>query len=189
MAFGWRAAGTAALAMGVALFGVQASRAATMSTVPLQDGSVAVSLSGKIDFGDTERLADMVRDLRRRGVRVSAVRLESGGGLVPVGLTMAELVRREGLATVVEGTCASACFSVFAAGRVKLVGAGARLGVHMPHALDGNSNAWAAFQAERYRHYGVPRSIVAKMTGTPYNAIAWLSPDDERAMGVRALGL
>jgi hypothetical protein len=75
---------------------------------------------------------------------------------------------------------------VFAAGKTKVIGAGARIGVH--HATGGASlraadetaagNEGTNEVASVLEKYGAPLSVVAAARRTPSNQIYWLTPDD-----------
>ena len=86
--------------------------------------------------------------------------------------------------------CASACFLIFAAAKVKVASHSAQIGVHS--VLDGTSGletadakATTTELARACAARGVPPSIVGRMVTTPPGRIAWLSERELLSMGVR----
>ena len=74
-------------------------------------------LSGRIIEGDQIRFREMLEDPRNAGIRV--VRLNSGGGKISAAGEIGQLIRRRGMATLLDagsGRCGSACTVIFAAG-------------------------------------------------------------------------
>lgn len=69
----------------------------------------------------------------------SRLGLDSPGGLLDAALDASELVDRSGLDTRVDGRCASACAIVWAAGRRRLLGPRAWLGLHLAAPIAGVS--------------------------------------------------
>src|SRR4051812_13545041 len=84
---------------------------------------------GEIIPGDDEKLHKMVAALSDNTV-LTDIALNSPGGNYQEGVRLASSIRNTGLNTVVFGTCASACFLMFAAGNSKAVFDGAKVGVH-----------------------------------------------------------
>jgi hypothetical protein len=173
----------AAFAAFTMLLAAESAKAASFDAEMQPDGRVTIQMSGRIDIGDSDKLADLFRTVRNQRLRVAEVSLNSRGGLLPEAMASAEIIRREGVATSVRDTCASACFVLFAAGKARNLASGARLGVHMAQALNGPSEEWTSVLAARYRKYGVPASVVAKMETTFPSGMAWLTPEEMWAMG------
>jgi hypothetical protein len=119
--------------------------------------------------------------------------LNSTGGKLIEGATIAAAIKREKLATSVESgaVCASACFLAFAAGSSKFVGPGALIGVHKASEKGGRetdlSGAASRSMGQFARELGVPSWIVDRMLATSPKKIAWLGPKDLQSMGVTAL--
>lgn len=67
---------------------------------------------------------------------IGRVHLSSSGGLTIEGRLVAALVRKHRLDTYVDHYCASACTQVFAAGRERVLGPQARLGLHQAVMVD-----------------------------------------------------
>jgi hypothetical protein len=166
------------------------AEAAEIAIVIGKDRGAFVSVSGKINHGDAERLDTALDLLHDRDIPLIAVGLKSPGGYLVDGLAMADVVRKHGAATFAYGTCASACFIVFAAGSEKMMTSGARLGVHTAYEPGGvTSRSATTVMAETCARYGVPASVVAKMERTPAPGVAWLTRGEEKAMGVRKVRL
>ena len=162
--------------------------AASYITVMPSRGGVVVSLSGKIEHGDTDRLEALLDGRTKAGVRVHAVALNSPGGYLIEGLAMADLVRERRMTTFAWDTCASACFVVYAAGAKKLATPMARLGVHTAYEQGGSISSKATeTMAAACRRFGVPPSVLAKMARTKAPDIAWITRREARAMGVRQI--
>jgi hypothetical protein len=92
---------------------------------------MAVSLTGKIDQGDVQKLQQMITRLEastQKGAfksRVSPVYLDSPGGSVMAAMELGRFIRSKQIATKVvkDDNCASSCVLVFAGG-VKRIPAG-----------------------------------------------------------------
>lgn len=133
----------------------------------------------------------MVNYLNGEGRLVSAVRLNSPGGLIAEGVRIADVIKTAKLATVVPNgwSCASACFIAFAAGAEKYVSYQAQLGVHGASDARGVENGDATVaMAKIVKELGVPSSIIGRMVVTPPSEIVWLTPDELQAMGTKMTG-
>ena len=117
----------AALAM---LHSMTAAAQADVSPAPyalsISDDGSRVDLRGRIDFGVTRALTDMLE--ARPALRT--LRLQSSGGRIAEARGLVTLVKRFDLATRAQGDCASACTMVFIAGHSRMLEPGARLGFH-----------------------------------------------------------
>jgi hypothetical protein len=182
-------AGAASRAAAFALSAVLAWPAAAADiTVMPSRGGVVVSMSGKIEHGDTDRLEALLDGLAGASVTVHALALNSPGGYLIESLAMADVVRARRMTTFAWDTCASACFVVYAAGSRKLATPMARLGVHTAYEPGGATSSKAtATMAEACRRFGVPQSVLAKMAKTRAPDIAWITRREARAMGVRQI--
>ncbi len=101
-------------------------------------------LNGEIDWQSYRQLEAMMAD-----TEVSALHLNSAGGLIPAARGMAKLVADAGLPTHVAETCASACTLIFLAGRPRTLGKSGRLGFH--GYADQNLSGLIDIQAEQAR--------------------------------------
>src|SRR5688500_1630790 len=106
--------------------------AASFTTAVTKAGQTIVLLDGKIERGDGQKLARLVDALDDQGRAVSALYLNSPGGNGSDHHAMAALVNLLRISTIVAdgAECASACFTVFAAGYRKYAGYLALIGVH-----------------------------------------------------------
>jgi hypothetical protein len=163
--------------------------AAELTGVNMADRATVVVLSGDIEEGDTDGAEALIKTANDDGRLVTAIRLDSPGGSLAESVKLAELIRRAKLPTlVVSGSrCASACFVVFAAGIEKFASHGAAIGVHGVSDRFGHQTAQTEAATRSMARitaaFGVPPAIVRRMIGTAPSDIAWLSPDDLRAMG------
>lgn len=177
-----------------ACFFAGAAYSATLTSTTSKEGKDIIFLSGEITDGDSSRFLELVRSSNTAGRAVSGIRLNSAGGNLAEGLSLAEKIRVANIATVVaNGTvCASACFLAFAAGSEKFVSYSARVGIHGASDRNGRETVGAAAatvgMARAAKELGVPAVILGKMVTTPPDQILWLSPDDLRAMGATITG-
>lgn len=166
-----------------------AADAAELISVRTSDNATIIALSGDIEDGDADGTEALIKTTNDDGRLVAAMRLDSLGGSLAEATKLAEFVRRAKLPTLVasRARCASACFIVFAAGIEKYASALAAIGVHgvsdrFGHQSDQTRKATLAM-ARLATSFGVPARIVSRMIDTRPDEIAWLSPDDLRAMG------
>lgn len=158
-------------------------------TFKLLDGDLnrgVIVAKNKIEPGDDEKLHRFVGELPASTVLV-AVMLDSAGGNLAEGVKLATTIRNTSLTTAAVGTCASACFLMFAAGTKKMSFDEARIGVHSAslHGVETmESQAITTRMARTASGLGVPASIVGKMVTTPASDIAWLTPAELQSMNV-----
>lgn len=145
-----------------------------------------IAAAGEIRRGDDEKLHALVAALPGNTVLLG-ITLSSPGGNLGEGVRLATTIRNTGLATGAHGTCASACFLLFAAGTKRFVFGDARIGVHSA-SLNGvetaGSQAVTTQMARKAADFGVPPTIIGKMVTTTAGGMAWLSQDDLRSMDV-----
>ncbi len=99
----------------------------------LWSGDHVLLLTGKIEPGDTVKLAEALAKAKPLAHGLPVVLLDSGGGSVSEALEISALFERSPVHTVVpkEAHCASACASiVFISGRYRTVEEGGLLGQH-----------------------------------------------------------
>jgi hypothetical protein len=164
------------------------SQSAEISPKGTRDNGVVIGIVGGLKDGDDSKFASSIQKAKSLGIHISAVSLDSPGGLVIVGASIAKLVRSNGFNTLVpsDATCASACFMIFAAGKERFAGDKARIGVHsannpkLGETDDAKSSTidMARFLAE----LGVPPPILGKLVTARPADMAWLTPDDLRLM-------
>ncbi|MBX9840494.1 MAG: hypothetical protein K2Z80_01670 [Xanthobacteraceae bacterium] len=173
----------------VGLDRIGVAHAASFTTAVANDGKTVLLLEGAIERGDSTKLDVLVTALGNQNRTVSALFLDSPGGDGREHYAIAALVKRLKMSTfVADGAkCASACFTVFAAGHEKYAGSSARIGVHRVSAgRRETSFSFAATieAAKKTGELGVPPGIIGKLVLTPPAQMAWLSPDDLRSMNV-----
>ena len=98
----------------------------------------AFEFAGLVDFGLTEAL----RRLVAAHPEIRQLRLESHGGYIAEARGVVTVLRAHGIATHVEGHCASACALIFAGGAERSLGPEGRLGLH-------------GYALVRERHFGM----------------------------------
>src|SRR4051812_9835206 len=113
-------------------FALTPTIAADIQRHVISEGVVAISISGEIVECDAERLIANVKAAEAKGYTISEIRLNSIGGNLSEGTTVARIIRLAAIRTVVLSgdTCTSVCFLLFAAGLTRYVQLGARIGVH-----------------------------------------------------------
>jgi hypothetical protein len=163
--------------------------AMTYTPIPVDDGSTVIAMEGRIESGDDDRLGAFVARLPRTA-RITGIALHSAGGNIYEAATLAARIYVSGWPTMVDGAsvCASACFLLFAAGRVKVAQSDALIAVHSASSSDGEETKTAlAVTTEMARvaaGLGVPLGIIGKMVTTPPDQIARLTRADLVSMGV-----
>lgn len=174
--------------LGAAIFSTAAT-AAELSSVALKGDVTIIALSGDVAVGDTEAAETLIKAANDGNRLISAVRLDSLGGSLAEAVKLAGLIRRAKLPTIVAAgsRCASACFIVFAAGNEKFASYEAAIGVHGVSDKFGHETAQTEeatiAMARVASGFGVPPRIIGQMVTTHAHDIAWLTPDDLRAMG------
>lgn len=168
--------------------------AADIKRQTLLDHTAIIAVVGEIKEGDAQRFISEVEQADDEAVSVGAVELDSVGGNLFEGSSIAKVVRDRSLHTSLSknATCASACFFVFAAGANKTAEYGSRLGVHAassgaPKNSRRSIEATAAMGriAEILK---VPSAIIEQMAATPPNKMFWLTRKDFHSMGVQFIG-
>ncbi len=144
---------------------------------PLRDQPTqgVIIATGEIQLGDDEKLHTLVAGLPGNTVLLG-IALSSPGGNLGEGIRLATTIRNTGFATGAHGTCASACFLLFAAGAKKLVFEGARIGVHSAsfHGVENmGTQAVTTQMARKAAEFGVPPAIIGKMVTTAAEDMAW----------------
>lgn len=148
---------------------------------------VLIIANGPITEGDPSRLMDAMNYAvrYRPGSKIAAIDLDTPGGDVAAGNTLGLITRLNGLDTFLYpgATCASACAVIFFSGKQKIVGSGARIGVHRASIAGSKSENSLTFAvskqiAETLNSVGVSRLITDKLLYTPANQITWLTSED-----------
>jgi hypothetical protein len=170
---------------------LHSASAAEFRSFTAKDGRVLVSVVGEIAEGDADRFKAAIKSANDAGKFVANIRLNSIGGNLLEGVKLADAVRFAKIATNVgkNGTCASACFLVFAAGATKFANYTARIGVHGASTRTGEEAGDATVSMARVaKELGVPSAIIGRMVVTPPSEIIWLSPQELQSMGTTMVG-
>jgi hypothetical protein len=159
-----------------------------LNVIPGSNDTRVLSMSGSIVLGDFYRLTDFEKSHRTFGGGI----LNSEGGNVFEAERLAEVIHGEGGVVIVPdgAVCASACFLLFAAGRNRVAGPTALIGVHSVSVSGDETPAALGLTTSLARvaaAYGVPPSIIGKLVTTPPGRITWLSRVDLTSMGVKVM--
>ena len=160
---------------------VQQAAAADVWAVGGPGEEQGLRLRGPILSGDDKHFATAIEQIEATSSRVTAVALDSPGGVLGAAAAIAGQIHAHGITTVVENgaICASACVLLFAAGQARVAGPTAMIGVHGAADEHGTQTAPAlvatAAIAQRYAEYGVPLSVIRRMATTQPGVIAWLT--------------
>lgn len=169
--------------------------AAQISQTNPADGRSAIVLTGDILAGDADRFIRYIDEyFVKKNRLLTAVYLDSNGGLVDEGSKIAALVHRIDVAAVVgdSAVCHSICFLILAASTQRIIGTRAALGVHST-AVDSNqiggksaedtlSMAETIKLARIYWKYGVPDSVVAAMVATLPDSLYTLNEHEKELL-------
>lgn len=181
-----------ALALAFAAPFAAPARAMQFKLLDTPDGRTTLVARGVIVPGDFIRLIGFV-DTVAKAQQMALLVVDSPGGVVHEAGKMAVTIHNMGMPVAVAkgGLCASACVMLFAASPRRLVGDGARVGVHRA-SFFGTENKESKYatdsMAVHFENYGVPGSIIAKVRATPPNGIAWLDEADLLAMHATIYG-
>jgi hypothetical protein len=155
------------------------------------DGDLFLTGRGEIHQGDLSSLREVLARVPT-GKHVIALLLDSPGGNLIEGEKLAEQIHDSSLPVGVlsSGTCASACFLMFAAAPRRFAGTDALIGVHSA-SIKGEENtlslAVTTMMARDAASYGVPPAILGKMVQTTAGRVSWLTHEDLASMGVRII--
>lgn len=138
----------------------------------------SILLSGGINDGSADRL-DMAL---QKAPSVVTVVLSSNGGWIREGTMLADVIRKRGLNTYVEGICESACTIAFLAGKDRAAAPSAKIGFHASRGVGSGERKPAPGDTEQlraiYRQAGLPASFVARAIETPHDRM-WHPTQDE----------
>ncbi len=173
----------------VLAWGVQPASAMTFATQPDGDGRQIVVGSGKIGFGDSERLRRALKGAGRDGFGHKTLWLDSPGGLASEAFAMVAVMDQEKVSTVVPSgaVCASACAQIlFLSGIHRVVRDGGRLGLHSCHDARDRSRSMACNEviAQNALARGTPYgSVLAFMHFTAPTQMRWLDSREADCWG------
>jgi hypothetical protein len=141
-------------------------------------GGQSILLFGGINEGSALKLESILN----LAPSVNTIVLESPGGWIREGEKIADIIRRRGLNTYVDGTCASACTIAFLAGKERTADPNAKIGFHASHLvgdMDTSPTTLSTAQLRNiYRNAGIQESFISKALDTPY-ADMWFPSVDE----------
>lgn len=159
--------------------------------------------NAKVSFDQTERavhidgelgarLVGQVRSALRRHRDARMVVLNSVGGLVEDALEVATMVHADGLATRIDGVCASACVAIWAAGSRHEMTIESRVGLHQLYFIGEVSPLFTEPAKdtlnEKYdsflRNAGFDSTIIKIKNGTPSSKVYWLGASQVVNSGV-----
>lgn len=136
-------------------------------------------------------LLHMKKALREHPTISTLILQNNGGGLVHIGLVVAEEVYERGLNTYIpkDSYCASACAFVFFAGRQRL--AEGRLGVHQitaPEMTGEQAQFGVSDIVSTLPKYGVSADVLGIMFSTPSKEMYFFSPQEIIKYGINRTG-
>jgi len=161
--------------------------------VETQNGKTRIVLTGKIERGDADKFAALLKSAQDKGAPVSLLELSSPGGAGLDGVKMADLVRQSKITTSVpeRAICASACFIIFAGGTERRAHQAAHLGVHGAADAKGQETAASSIAtliiARKLSELNVPSAIIGKMVVTLPRSMIWIGASDLRDMDVKVV--
>lgn len=141
-------------------------------------------LTGELRQGTAEAFALAMN----RSPSVTAVTLDSKGGLLEEAEILAKSISQHGLDTNVKRECSSACTFVFLAGKHRCVAEGARIGFHAASYVRDLSRKTfqgvADYQRNLYVKAGVSGPFVSAIMETPNSRVWYPSRQDLFEAGV-----
>ena len=177
--------------VGIAMATTDSTR--VLRTMPPPDYDLALSangtsfrFSGLVDFG-------LTRDLRELALRHPSVKrlvLESHGGYIAEARGAVTVLQAKGIATHVDGHCASACALIFAGGKARSLAEGARIGLH-GYALRPGNMYFGMIDPRRemtrdmaiYRAQQIAEPFVRKLSTLPQAPMWYPDHAELRAVG------
>ena len=168
---------------------------------PSQYRHLVILAEGRIEEDEAQRFLQFIETLPSEMRQIfndadgnAVIRFDSGGGYLKGADALARIVLGHRLMTsVVPGArCASACVVVWAAGVRKVIGLGARIGVHNAKSNGpGNKaseqvidDAVTGLMAGWLVRDGAPANVLKQTMNTPSYGMYWLTDEDLAAWGV-----
>jgi hypothetical protein len=160
--------------------------------------AMEMTISGKIEKGDTEKFLSFLRENPRDAIfGIDRVVLDSQGGDVIEAMKLSQALKEHYPDTMVRGDCTSACLLLWLAGGVHYLPVdGNKIGIHRPY-FDPNEFSQLPIREaesqykkldERFKEYllnqGLPQSIYEKLLSTSSNKIYWLTIEDLILIGI-----
>lgn len=153
---------------------------------PLDEGVHVISYKGQVEIGDG---SEFLR--RTEGIERAIVFLESPGGLVTEGLTIASTIARRGYSTAVMGDrlCASMCGIIWVSGRNRYLSPNAHVGFHSVFVKhkNGKTEVSGSGNAEIGAYLntiGLPVSAIRYLTTAGPKEMEFIDHVDARKYGI-----
>jgi hypothetical protein len=148
------------------------------AAVEVSSNGIDLVVSGELRQGS----ADEFRRVMQNSPQVKSVVLDSPGGLLQEGESLATIIAQYKLDTTVQRECLSACTLAFLAGQRRCVPPGKRLGFHAPSRLlelaHSTTRQAAAYQRNLYSKAGLSDSFITTALKTSNRKI-WYPSDAE----------
>lgn len=144
----------------------------------------SILLSGGINDGSAEQL-DKALEM---APAVTTVVFSSQGGWIREGQMLADVIRKRGLNTYIEGYCASACTIAFLAGRERAAAPSAKIGFHAIRNVGSMASKPSSEETAQlraiYQSAGLPDAFMRQVADTPYEKMWHPSLAELLAAGV-----
>ena len=156
------------------------SYAANIDVGVAENGSPYMVFNGNINEGDANTFHQLLDNYQKLNKPIESLILNSSGGSVFEGTAIVNDILNYKLNTIVlDGdVCASACFALFAAGKLRMSYPNSKIGVHRA-SLQGIDNDMARGTSidmlKLYSLLNVPDDIQLAMIKTEPNSIYWLN--------------
>lgn len=138
------------------------------TTLEVRSDGRSILLSGGINDGSAEQLDRALQ----MAPTITTVVFSSNGGWIREGKMLADVIRKRGLNTYVEGYCASACTIAFLAGKERAAAPTARIGFHTSRTVGSmeatTSSEESAQLRDLYKDAGLPGWFVRQVIDTPH---------------------
>lgn len=144
----------------------------------------AILLSGGINDGSAEQLEKALEI----APAVTTVVFSSEGGWIREGKMLADVIRKQGLNTYIEGYCVSACTIAFLAGKERAAAPSAKIGFHASRSVGGMASKPTSEETAQlraiYLSAGLPDAFIRRVADTPYEEMWYPSHSELLSVGV-----
>lgn len=144
----------------------------------------SILLSGGINDGSAEQLDKALQ----MAPAVTTVVFSSEGGWIREGQMLADVIRKRGLNTYVEGYCASACTIAFLAGKARAAAPSAKIGFHASRSVGSMASKPSSEETAQlraiYQGAGLPNAFIRQVADTPYEKMWYPLHEELLAAGV-----
>jgi hypothetical protein len=150
--------------------------------VEASENGQVIYIIGSLDLGSFTK----VKRVFDKNPSAKTLYLASEGGLVLEGATIGHFIRKRAIATYVDHYCASSCTAIFAAGAVRGIAPGARIGFHKSYSAKSNflvpgqprNQLGDTILRQSYVHANVDRAFIDKALATTSSSM-WYPTDAE----------